>query len=55
MVDEPDPKRHFGGQVAAPVVSAVLTGALRMLAVPPDLPIPRSSTFEEIEGVPEDV
>jgi cell division protein FtsI (penicillin-binding protein 3) len=55
MVDEPDPRRHFGGQVAAPVVSAVLTDALRMLAIPPDLPIPRSSTFEEIEGVPEDV
>lgn len=41
MIDEPSAGHHYGGTVAAPVVSSVLSGALRVLAVPPDLPIPR--------------
>jgi cell division protein FtsI (penicillin-binding protein 3) len=35
MVDEPSGK-YYGGQVAAPVFSRVMSGALRLLAVPPD-------------------
>jgi cell division protein FtsI (penicillin-binding protein 3) len=36
MVDEPGNGKYYGGQVAAPVFSRVMSGALRLLAVPPD-------------------
>jgi len=36
MVDEPSNGFHYGGQVAAPVFSAVTASALRALNVPPD-------------------
>jgi cell division protein FtsI (penicillin-binding protein 3) len=36
MVDEPSAGQFYGGQVAAPVFSRVMAGALRLLAVPPD-------------------
>lgn len=36
MVDEPSNGFHYGGQVAAPVFSAVAANALRALNVPPD-------------------
>jgi cell division protein FtsI (penicillin-binding protein 3) len=39
VIDEPHTARHTGGEVAAPVFSAVVGGALRLLAVPPDQPI----------------
>ncbi len=38
-VDQPDHKHHFGGQIAAPVFSQVMAQALRILGVPPDLPV----------------
>ena len=38
MIDEPDNGKHFGGTVAAPVFSAVMADALRMLAIPQDAP-----------------
>ena len=36
MVDDPNGRSHYGGQVAAPVFSEVMEGALRLLGVPPD-------------------
>jgi len=36
MVNEPGNGKYYGGLVAAPVFSKVLSGALRLLAVPPD-------------------
>jgi cell division protein FtsI (penicillin-binding protein 3) len=36
MIDEPEAGKHLGGDVAAPVFSAVMGGALRLLGVPPD-------------------
>lgn len=36
VVDEPKGGAYYGGDVAAPVFSAVAAGALRLLAVPPD-------------------
>jgi cell division protein FtsI (penicillin-binding protein 3) len=36
MVDEPSNGKYYGGQVAAPVFSKVMAGALRLMAVPPD-------------------
>lgn len=38
MVDEPTSGEYYGGTIAAPVFSAVMTDALRMLAVPNDAP-----------------
>ncbi len=38
MVDEPTTGEYYGGTIAAPVFSAVMTDALRMLAVPNDAP-----------------
>ena len=38
MIDEPTTGKYFGGTVAAPVFSAVMSDALRMLAVPQDAP-----------------
>lgn len=35
IIDEPSDQRYFGGQVAAPVFSNVMEGALRLLQVPP--------------------
>jgi cell division protein FtsI (penicillin-binding protein 3) len=36
MIDEPSGKKFYGGDVAAPVFSNVMAGALRLLGVPPD-------------------
>jgi cell division protein FtsI (penicillin-binding protein 3) len=36
LVDEPSGEMYYGGQVAAPVFSTVVAGALRILAIPPD-------------------
>jgi len=36
VVDEPRGEEYYGGRVAAPVFSSVMTGALRLLGVPPD-------------------
>jgi len=38
MVDEPSAGQYYGGTVAAPVFSRIMAGALRMLAVTPDMP-----------------
>jgi cell division protein FtsI (penicillin-binding protein 3) len=35
-VDEPQGSAYFGGQVAAPIFSKVMAGALRLLNIPPD-------------------
>ncbi|HTX24701.1 MAG TPA: penicillin-binding transpeptidase domain-containing protein [Steroidobacteraceae bacterium] len=39
IVDEPSAGLHLGGDVAAPIFAAVMSGALRLLGVPPDEPI----------------
>jgi len=39
MVDEPSAGQHYGGQVAAPVFSQVMQGALRLLGAPYDAPL----------------
>jgi cell division protein FtsI (penicillin-binding protein 3) len=36
VIDEPSGGKFYGGDVAAPVFSSVVGGALRLLAVPPD-------------------
>lgn len=39
MIDEPGAGKYYGGTVAAPVFSAVMAGALRLLSVPQDAPL----------------
>jgi cell division protein FtsI (penicillin-binding protein 3) len=39
MIDEPGSGKYFGGEVAAPVFSAVVGGTLRQLGVAPDAPM----------------
>jgi cell division protein FtsI (penicillin-binding protein 3) len=39
MLDEPSNGQYYGGAVAAPVFSAVMGVALRILGVPPDAPL----------------
>jgi len=39
VIDEPGAGRYYGGDVAAPVFSEVVGGALRLMAVPPDEPV----------------
>jgi cell division protein FtsI (penicillin-binding protein 3) len=36
IIDEPSGAKYYGGDVAAPVFSSVVGGALRLLSVPPD-------------------
>jgi len=56
MIDEPRGKEYYGGLVAAPVFSRVMSGAMRMLNVPPDgqLPQPvdsKGAAIAALEGV----
>ena len=39
VIDEPSAGQHMGGEVAAPVFSRIVGGALRLLAVAPDQPV----------------
>ena len=36
VLDEPTAGAYYGGEIAAPVYAAVMSGALRLLAIPPD-------------------
>jgi cell division protein FtsI (penicillin-binding protein 3) len=36
IIDEPSDGAYYGGEVAAPVFASVMSGALRLLAIPPD-------------------
>ena len=36
VIDEPSAGKYYGGDVAAPVFSAVMGGALRLMGVAPD-------------------
>lgn len=36
LIDEPQGQQYYGGQVAAPIFSKVMTGALRLFDIPPD-------------------
>lgn len=49
VIDEPNAGQHMGGQVAAPVFSRIVGGALRLLAVAPDQPI---NTPEQLPAGP---
>jgi cell division protein FtsI (penicillin-binding protein 3) len=39
MIDEPSAGQYYGGTVAGPVFNHVMTGALRLMSIPPDAPV----------------
>lgn len=43
VVDNPSHGSYYGGRVAAPVFSRVMSGALRLLDIPPDAPRPAAT------------
>lgn len=46
MINEPRNEEHFGGKVAGPVFSSIMSGALRLLNIPPDdLPLLQTRTI----------
>jgi cell division protein FtsI (penicillin-binding protein 3) len=51
LIDEPSNGKYYGGLVAAPVFSTVMSGALRLLAVPPD-DVPLLQTRLDLPGEP---
>ena len=36
MINDPTAGQFYGGQVAAPLFSSVMSGALRLMDIPPD-------------------
>jgi cell division protein FtsI (penicillin-binding protein 3) len=49
MVDEPQGDAYHGGDIAAPVFANIVSGALRVLAVPPDaLGEPLNTTVAQV-------
>jgi len=54
MIDDPKGGQYYGGQVAAPVFSRVMSGALRLLNVSPDdLTMPRGQIVAGKNLLPE--
>ncbi len=56
MIDEPTSGEYYGGTVAAPVFSAVMSEALRLMSVPHDAPndnvvIPTLQALEDVKEV----
>ena len=49
MIDEPSAGRYFGGDVAAPVFSAVAQQTLRMMGVQPDMSVKPQTVVNEVE------
>ena len=50
MINEPRNDEHFGGKVAGPVFSRIMSGALRLLNIPPDdLPLLQTRTISTEE------
>ena len=55
MLDEPGGKSYYGGEVAAPVFSTVMAGALRLLGIEPDAALDNVISPDSIPVVREEV
>ena len=55
MLDEPGGKSYYGGEVAAPVFSNVMAGALRLLGVEPDAALDNVISPDSVPVVREEV
>jgi cell division protein FtsI (penicillin-binding protein 3) len=49
MINQTSDGKYYGGQVAAPVFSRVMSGALRLMAIPPDK-LPLQETHHVLPG-----
>ena len=50
IVNEPKGEEHYGGQVAAPLFSKIVTGAMRILNIAPDdIPADRAMEISPIK------
>ncbi|MDR1934090.1 MAG: penicillin-binding protein 2 [Candidatus Accumulibacter sp.] len=47
MIDEPSQGAYYGGDIAGPVFSRVMGGALRTLGVPPDAPVVQAAAGDD--------
>lgn len=54
-INEPSGRDYYGGEVAAPVFSGVMGGALRLLSVPNDAPLNNVLQPSPADLIPEDV
>ena len=50
MIDEPSAGQFYGGQVAAPLFAKVMAGAMRLLNVAPDQPLPAGTKLAQGGG-----
>jgi cell division protein FtsI (penicillin-binding protein 3) len=51
VIDEPRQGAYYGGEVAAPVFSRVMAGALRLMDIPPDaMPLVRTASEQPSRG-----
>ena len=50
MIDEPGGRSHYGGDVAGPVFSQIMGGALRTMGVPPDAVLPATEVATVAKG-----
>jgi cell division protein FtsI (penicillin-binding protein 3) len=55
MIDDPSSGEYYGGTVAAPVFSAVMADALRMLAIPQDAPNDNVVIPSDVEELQESI
>ena len=55
MIDEPSDGQYYGGTVAAPVFSRVMSEALRMLSIAPDAPLTDIVPVDTVPEVREEV
>jgi cell division protein FtsI (penicillin-binding protein 3) len=55
MIDEPSDGQYYGGVVAAPVFSQVMSEALRMLSIAPDAPMTDIVPADALPEVREEV
>jgi cell division protein FtsI (penicillin-binding protein 3) len=51
VIDEPGAGKYYGGDVAAPVFSSVMAGALRLMAIAPDARLPAEAPTLAQAGV----
>ena len=54
-INEPSGRDYYGGEVAAPVFSNVMAGALQLLSVPNDAPLNNVLQPSPADLIPEDV
>ena len=50
VIDDPKGEHYYGGRIAAPVFSKVMTRALHLFNVPPQPPLSLQQTYEVVDA-----